>query len=151
VLAFDNDAAGRDGISRAVDAVTRAKDAPELRVLEPKRLGDAKDPDEFVRRRGAAELTALVEQAECAVGWRAREFVAGVTPADDPRRRREALRRAGAWLGSLPSRLALEQEDALRQVADQCGYSREGVERAFRARYCGRSATRPRSALAIER
>jgi hypothetical protein len=47
------------------------------------------------------------------------------------------LARAGEWLGALDRRHALEQEDAIRQVADLCGYSREAVERAFRARYWG--------------
>jgi hypothetical protein len=46
-----------------------------------------------------------------------------------------ALARAGAWLGTLPARLALEQEDAVRTVASRCGYSVEAVGRAFRARY----------------
>ena len=43
--------------------------------------------------------------------------------------------RACQWLGRLPARYALEQEDAIRHVANQCGYSRAAVERAFRARY----------------
>ena len=47
----------------------------------------------------------------------------------------DALARAGAWLGSLPARYALEQEDAVRAVSQSCGYSPEAVERAFRARF----------------
>jgi hypothetical protein len=53
--------------------------------------------------------------------------------------RRAALARAGNWLGTLPPRLSLEQEDAVRRVADQCGYSRTAVERAFRERFWNRS------------
>lgn len=34
-----------------------------------------------------------------------------------------------------PPRLALEQEDAVRAVAERSGYSPAAVERAFRARY----------------
>ena len=41
----------------------------------------------------------------------------------------------GFLVGSLPGRYALEQEDAIRHVADRCGYSRAAVESAFRARY----------------
>src|SRR5205807_2166292 len=48
---------------------------------------------------------------------------------------RAATAQAGQWLGGLPPRLALEQEDALRAVADQCGYSVTAVERAFKARF----------------
>ncbi|MGH2845537.1 MAG: hypothetical protein ACRDL0_05875, partial [Thermoleophilaceae bacterium] len=46
-----------------------------------------------------------------------------------------ALARAGAWLGTLPPRLSLEQEDAVTVVAERSGYSPEATQRAFRARY----------------
>src|SRR5262245_4899913 len=52
VLAFDNDAPGREGAARAVEAIVRAKDAPTVRVVAPLRLADAKDPDAFVRSHG---------------------------------------------------------------------------------------------------
>jgi hypothetical protein len=78
---------------------------------------------------------ALLEHRECGVTWRAKELACEVTPDSALPRRREALGRAGAWLGSLPPRLALEQEDAVGAVAQTCGYSAEAVERAFRARF----------------
>jgi len=135
VLAFDNDAPGREGISRAVERASRAKEAPTLRVLEPKQLGEAKDPDAFVRQHGIEKLRALIDQADCAISWHALELTHGITPQHDTRSRRAALARAGNWLGTLPARLSLEQEDAVRRVADQCGYSQTAVERAFRARF----------------
>lgn len=151
VLAFDNDVPGRDGLSRAVERITAMKDAPALRVLDPQRLGGSKDPDAFVREHGVASFRALADEAECAVGWRARELLGGVTPDDNARVRRTALARAGNWLGTLPARYALEQEDAIRQVAERCGYSRDAVERAFRARFWGRAQSRGRVGLAMER
>ena len=57
---FDNDPPGREGASRAIEAVTRSADAPDLRVLEPERLDGAKDPDAFVRRSGIARCRTLV-------------------------------------------------------------------------------------------
>jgi DNA primase len=110
-------------------------DAPALRVLDPAGLDDSKDPDAFVRKHGVARLRFLIDDAECAVGWRARELVGGVSRDDEVAVRRKALARAGEWLGTLPPRDALEQEDAIRQVAERCGYSSVAVERAFRARY----------------
>jgi DNA primase len=139
VLAFDNDAPGREGVFRAVEGVSRLKEAPTLRVLEPKQLGDSKDPDAFVREHGTEKFRDLIEQADCAISWRALELTRGVTPQDDTSLRRAALARAGNWLGTLPPRLSLEQEDAVRRVADQCGYSRTAVERAFRERFWNRS------------
>ena len=151
VLAFDNDAPGREGISRAVEGVSRAKEAPTLRVLEPKQLGASKDPDAFVREHGIEKFRALIEQADCAISWQALELTHGITPQDDTPSRRAALARAGTWLGTLPARLSLEQEDAVRRVADQCGYSQPAVERAFHARFWNRSEGRRRIGLSIER
>jgi hypothetical protein len=85
-----------------------------------------------------ARFRDLVDGATCAVTWHALELTGNTSPDDPIAQRREALARAGRWLGSLPARFALEQEDAIPQVADRCGYSRAAVERAFRARYWDR-------------
>jgi DNA primase len=151
VLAFDNDAAGRDGLARAVEYVSRASVAPNLRVVEPGLLGDTKDPDAFVRQHGLERFRELVDRAGCAVTWRALDLTAGVSPGDTVGTRRAALARVGQWLGSLPARLSLEQEDAIRRVADRCGYSRTAVERAFRARFWDSSERRTRVGLVMER
>jgi len=151
VLAFDNDAPGREGLARAVEDVSRVREAPALRVLEPGLLSDAKDPDAFVRAHGPERFRALINEAGCAITWRALELTHGVTPQDDMAARRAALARVGNWLGTLPARLALEQEDAVRHVAEQCGYSCAAVERAFRARFWNRSEGRGQVRLSIER
>jgi hypothetical protein len=126
---------GRDGVTRAIEGVVRMDDAPALRVLDPSGLDDSKDPDAFVRKHGTDKFRALVRESDCAVSWCARELIRGITPTSDSRDRRAALGLAGEWLGKLPARYALEQEDAVRHVADQCGYSRMAVERAFRSRF----------------
>jgi DNA primase len=151
VVAFDNDTAGRDGIARAIEDVSRARRAPALRVIEPKLFGDAKDPDGFVRDHGVARFRELVDEASCAVAWRALELIGDVTSDDPTARRREALGRAGGWLGSLPARLSLEQEDAMGQVAERCGYSREAVARTFRARFWDSPERSDRRGLVMER
>jgi DNA primase len=150
VVAFDNDVAGRDGIARAIDDISRASRGPALRIVEPRLLGAAKDPDGFVREHGVARFRELVDGAACAIAWRALELIGDVSPDDPVARRRDALGRAGGWLGSLPARLSLEQEDAIRQVAERCGYSREAVDRTFRARFWERQQRSPRP-LVIER
>jgi AraC-like DNA-binding protein len=66
-------------------------------------------------------------------------------------RRRQALVRAGGWLGSLPPRLSLEQEDAIGQVAERCGYSREAVARTFRARFWDSPERSHQRGLVMER
>ena len=85
--------------------------------------------------RGVAAWRGLLEERECAVTWRTCEHLAGVSEASPQETRRKALAQVGTWLGELPPRLALEQEDAVRIAAERCGYSAHAVERSFRARY----------------
>jgi DNA primase len=134
-LCLDNDEAGRGATARAVEQAARATTSPTLFVVDPKHLGSVKDPDAYVLTRGIAAWQALLEERECAIGWRAAEHLSGVTDARPPEERREALSKAGRWLGTLPPRLALEQEDAVKAAAERCGYSIDAVQRSFRARY----------------
>lgn len=133
-LCLDNDDAGRAATARAVEHSARARRSPDVYVVDPGQLGPAKDPDEFVRRNGSAAVRELLETRTCAIAWRAHELAAVTRDAPAPERR-AALARAGRWLGALPPRLALEQEDAMRVVAEQCGYSNEAVTRSLRARF----------------
>lgn len=134
---FDRDEPGRTAIARAVEQAARAHQSPAVEVLDPDLLAPAKDPDAFVRDRGPGAWRELLEERECGVVWRANQLIAEVAPDSDQRTRRAALARAGAWLGQLPARLALEVEDATWAVAERCGYAPEAVERAFRARFWG--------------
>jgi DNA primase len=150
-LCLDNDDAGRTAAARAVEHSAKSRHSPEICVIDPERLESAKDPDELVRQSGIEGWWALLAAKESGVTWRARELVAGVT-ADAPAcARREALARAGSWLGSLPARFALEQEDAIRVISSLCGYSPEAVERAFRARFWPAPERRRGLAPSLER
>jgi DNA primase len=147
VLAFDNDQPGRDGLARAIERISLALEGPTLRVVDPAKLGGSKDPDDFVREQGIDAFRGLVDRADCAIRWRALNHASDVTPASDLHKRRTALARAGEWLGSLPPRLALEQEDAVRAVSDRCGYTPEAVGRSFRARFWSEHPDRPAHGL----
>lgn len=151
VLAFDNDPPGRDGLARAVEELSRARVGPAVRVVEPRLLEDAKDPDAFVREAGVEAFRVLVDQAGCGITWRALEHTNGVSELDPAPSRRAALARAGTWLGTLPPRLSLEQEDAIHLVAARCGYSTAAVERAFRARFWDGVERRSGTELVMER
>jgi DNA primase len=134
-LCLDNDDAGRRATARAVEQWARAENGPTVYVIDPAALAPAKDPDELVRERGVGAWRELLAGRTCGVEWRARELAAGVTRESPAAERRAALGRAGQWLGTLPPRLSLEQEDAVRIVADRCGYSSEAAMRAFRVRF----------------
>jgi DNA primase len=154
-LCLDNDNAGRTATARAIENATRARQSPHVYVVDPTRLAPANDPDELVRAGGAAAWRELVAIRTCGIAWRARDLAPVSHDASAPERR-AALARAGRWLGTLPPRLALEQEDAVREIAQRCGYTPEAVERAFRARYWAREArlgrdAHRRSPLVVER
>ena len=134
-LCLDRDQPGRAAMARAVEHSTRARRTPSVLVIDPERLAPAKDPDEFVRGGGIAAWDTLSATRGCGITWRALEFATNTAADAAPEMRRDALARAGAWLGGLPPRLAVEQEDAIRAIAERCGYSCEAVERAFRARF----------------
>jgi DNA primase len=149
-LSMDRDDAGRTATARAVERAARTRRCPAVTVIDPNGLAPAKDPDEFVRERPDA-WNDLLSTRTCGIVWRALEFARGVEPTSAQGERRDALKRAGMWLGSLPARLSLEQEDGVRAVADRCGYTPEAVGRSFRARFWAvteveRSRDRPRAA-----
>jgi DNA primase len=132
---LDNDETGRAATARAVEQAARAERSPGLFVVDPELLGSEKDPDAYVHTRGVAAWRALLEERQCAIAWRAGEHLRGVNADSAQEKRREALSRVGAWLGTLPPRLALEQEDAIKAAAVRCRYSPDSVQRAFRARF----------------
>lgn len=134
-VCLDRDQPGRVATARAVEHAARARRSPQIFVVDPEHLAPAKDPDALVRDRGVDAWRLLLEKSECGITWRAVQLLEHAGLNVGPGVRREALGRAGAWLGSLPPRLALEQEDAIRDVAARCGYSSSAVERAFRARF----------------
>ncbi len=134
VLCLDNDDAGRAATARAVEHAARGRTSPAIYVVNA-RDAAAKDPDALVRSEGLEAWRELLSRRECGIVWRARALLGDVEPDAPPAVRRDSVGRAGAWLGTLPPRLALEQEDAVRVLAERGGYLRGALERAFHARY----------------
>ena len=62
-------------------------------------------------------------------------------PDSPQRERRAALADVGRWLGTLPPRLVLEVEDAIRAASERAGYDPKAVERAFHAKFRGPGQT----------
>jgi hypothetical protein len=104
-------------------------------IIDPGLLDQAKDPGELVRRHGIDAFRAASVAPVCGVAWRALSLGDRGSGADGELPRRAGFARAGAWLGTLPPRLAIEQTRALDIVADAFGYDRAAAQRAFRARY----------------
>jgi len=148
-LVLDNDESGRDALSAMIDRASRFEHAPALRVVHPAELGEAKDPDEYVRTHGVDRLRELVRDAECGVTWRTFDRMRHLKPDSSQRERRAALADVGRWLGTLPGRLALEVEDAIWAASERTGYDPKAVERAFHAKFWATERERPEPKRAL--
>jgi DNA primase len=135
VLAFDNDDPGRTAAERAVDQAVRAHNAPEIWIIDPDLLDEAKDPGELLRRHGLAAFRFATATPVCGVASRALSIADRNAGSNGELTLRAGFASAAAWLGTLPPRLAIEQTRALDTVADSFGYDPAAAQRAFRARY----------------
>jgi DNA primase len=106
-LCLDSDDAGRVATARAVEQAARARQSPDVYVIDPGRLAPAKDRDDFIRDRGPDAWHELLATRTCGIAWRAHELAPGISRESPAAERRAALARAGRWLGTLPPRLAL--------------------------------------------
>jgi DNA primase len=147
-ICLDRDAPGKAAAARVVERAVHATQSPAIMVLDSEQLAPSKDPDAFLRQRGPQAWFEVLGKRECGIAWRAQDLLDGVTTESAPLDRRDALGRAGRWLGALPERYALEQEDAVRVLAERCGYSSEAIERAFRARFWNAKSRSPERARA---
>lgn len=134
VLCLDNDTSGRDGTIRAVENAARAKTSPAIYIANTNSI-DSKDPDALVREHGIDAWRKLIDDRECGIVWRVDEMLKNVDRDTLKAPRRDALHQAGKWLGTLPPRLALEVDDAIRAASERTGYDPIAVERAFHARF----------------
>jgi DNA primase len=142
VLCLDNDEPGRTATARAVENAAHAETSPAIYVANADGI-EAKDPDALLCEDGIGAWRKVIDCRECAIIWRVKEIVSYIGRDTPLAERREALRRAGTWLGTLPPRMAVEQEDAVQVAAKRCGYSPEAATRAFRARYFHELANSP--------
>ncbi len=131
VLCYDGDEAGRKASNRAIGILEKLD--LKVRVLE---LKDAKDPDEFIRSKGADAFRNLLEGSAGQVEFRLKAVEREHPPATDEGKV-DYLRQAVELLASLPGEV--EREVYAARVAEKAGVSREAVlsevKRLRRARY----------------
>lgn len=117
-----------------------------MRVLQ---VPGAKDPDEFIRAKGADAFRNLLEGSQNQVEYRLRA-VEEQTPPDTDEGRVDYLRSAAQLLASLPG--TVEREVYARRVAERAGVSREAVlEEVDRLRRRKLSGARKREAREMAR
>ena len=119
VLAYDADAAGQKASQRAIGILERLD--LKVKVL---RLSGAKDPDEFIRTKGADAFRNLVEGSEDQMDWRLNSVTQkyNLTRDED---KVSFLREATQLVASMPGQV--EREVYAGRVAALAGVGREAV------------------------
>jgi DNA primase len=102
VIAFDGDSAGEEATVRCLEAFSGTK--LEALVI---RFDELEDPDTFVRRHGAAELSEKIDDAQPLVSW-ALDRVLAPAEGDNVDRKLGALEKAGDVLGHVGNKVAWE-------------------------------------------
>ena len=117
ILAYDNDTAGQKASQRAI-AILEKLDL-KVRVLQ---MSGAKDPDEFIRAKGAEAFARLIEGSENQVEYRLAQIAKKYDLSLDAQKV-DYLREAEELLARLPG--AAEREVYCRRVASETGVSPE--------------------------
>ena len=126
IIAYDNDGAGIKASQRAIGILERLD--LKVRVL---RMTGAKDPDEYIRTRGADAFRNLLEGSEDQVDYRLGAVTAKYDLNQDDQKV-AFLKEATALLATLPG--AVEREVYAIRVAGQAGVGQDAVIREVERR-----------------
>ena len=126
IIAYDNDGAGIKASQRAIGILERLD--LKVRVL---RMTGAKDPDEYIRTRGADAFRNLLEGSEDQVDYRLGTVTAKYDLNQDDQKV-AFLKEATALLATLPG--AVEREVYAIRVAGQAGVGQDAVIREVERR-----------------
>ena len=126
IIAYDNDGAGIKASQRAIGILERLD--LKVRVL---RMTGAKDPDEYIKTRGADAFRNLLEGSEDQVDYRLGSVTAKYDLSQDDQKV-AFLKEASALLATLPG--AVEREVYAIRVAGQAGVGQDAVIREVERR-----------------
>ena len=126
IIAYDNDGAGIKASQRAIEILERLD--LKVRVL---RMTGAKDPDEYIRTRGADAFRNLLDGSEDQVDYRLGTVTAKYDLNQDDQKV-AFLKEATALLATLPG--AVEREVYAIRVAGQAGVGQDAVIREVERR-----------------
>ena len=119
IIAYDNDGAGIKAAQRAIGILERLD--IKVKVL---RMNGAKDPDEFIRLRGAEAFRQLLEGSEDQIEYRLNVVGAKYDLSQDDQKV-AYLQEAAQLIASLPSSVA--REVYASRVAAQTGVGQDAV------------------------
>ncbi|MGX8692495.1 MAG: DNA primase [Clostridia bacterium] len=119
VIAYDNDGAGVKAAQRAIGILEKLE--LKVKVL---RLEGAKDPDEFIKLKGAEAFRKLLEGSEDQIDYRLRNITDKYV-LTEPDQKVAFLKEATELLAKLPG--AVERQVYALRVADMAGVKGEVV------------------------
>jgi DNA primase len=125
VIAYDSDAAGVNATVKAINLLNR--EGINARVLQ---LGEANDPDEYIRRFGAESFLELLEKSGSATQFELDKLKSSVDIASAAGRA-EYLKRAVALLSEIDN--IYERTVFGADLAKDCGVTAVGVNDAIEA------------------
>jgi DNA primase len=143
IIAYDNDGAGQKAAQRAIGIFEKL----DMRVRVLKMEG-AKDPDEFIKAKGADAFRQLIEQSENQVEYRLGAVTAKYDLGTDEGKV-GFLKEAAGLLAELPG--SVEREVYAMRVAEMAGVSKDAtlgeVARLRKVKFNSAKKTLEREAL----
>lgn len=119
VISYDADGAGQAAAQRAIDILKKCD--LQVKVLK---IPGAKDPDEFIKARGADAFRSLIERSEDHNAYRL-EQIAGKYDLEDDEARVQFLREAARMLAGIDS--SIEREVYAGRAAKMAGVTAEAM------------------------
>lgn len=119
IIAYDMDSAGRAAAERAMGLLQKLE--LEVRILE---LGDAKDPDEYIKKYGRDAMLNLIDASDTQQDFRLKKIEEKYDMKSETSRLK-FLDEAGNFIASLSS--PLEREIYLQRVAERAGVRPEAL------------------------
>lgn len=125
IVAFDSDSAGVNASNRAISILE--KNGLEVKVLV---LNGAKDPDEFIRKRGADAFSNLIDGSKSHIRFKL-STIRAKYDLENPEQKLMFLNEATEFLVTLSNRV--ERELYARDVSDTAGISFEALDAEIKA------------------
>ena len=120
VLIYDNDGAGQNATRRAIPMLE--KTGMSVRILQ---IPGEKDPDEFLREKGADAFRAILNRTENPAEYHLRNIMGRYDLAADDQKVAFA-KEAATYIATLPN--AVEQEIYGRRAAEAAGITSEAMK-----------------------
>ena len=121
ILAYDSDSAGLKASGKAISVFEKLD--VKVKVL---RWKDAKDPDEFIKLKGAGAFRNLIEKAENQLDYRI-ETLRGKYDRSSPDGAADYLKAAIALIAAVPD--PVRRNVYAGRIAEECGTSAEFVRK----------------------